>query len=222
MKSIWDRLLGKGTTSAAAAANDGGDEADLLDDVRDQVRRDVAAAFEPPEVILESAIDVFAGEIDAARLEAHARRCLDEELAAHAEAQAQWPAPTDCERLDAAFAALERQGVVTRQNFSCCGSCGALEIRTEMKNEEARGARVSGYAFYHAQDTESAVHGYGLCLNYGAREDGKAAALAVGRQICEELERHGLTADWNGSWDRRIEVPIDWKRRREAAAPTAT
>jgi hypothetical protein len=31
-----------------------------------------------------------------------------------------------------------------------------------------------------------------------------------------ELKEHGLSVDWNGSWDRRIGVSMDWKRRRAA------
>ena len=213
MKSFWNRLFGKGASAPKAPpANDRDD--DPLDAVRDQIRRDVAAGFDDPATIYESALAVFEGEIDPSVLEPAARRCLEEELASHAALQRGWPAPTDCERLDAAFAALEKQGVISRQNFSCCGTCGSTEIWDEIDAVEKAGGPALGYAFYHIQDTESAVEGYGLCLNYGACEEGEEPALAIGRRIVAELERHGLRTDWNGSWDKRIAVPMDWRRRR--------
>ncbi|MBL7373657.1 hypothetical protein INQ23_30515, partial [Escherichia coli] len=61
---------------------------------------------------------------------------------------------------------------------------------------------------------ESAVDGGGLYLNYGACDEGEDAALAVARDIVAELEAHGLETRWDGSWDQRIGVALDWKRRR--------
>ena len=142
-------------------------------------------------------------------------------LAAHAKAEASWPQFTHCDRLDAAFAALERKGIVARQNFSCCGTCGSTEIWDEMDGARDAGMPVRGYAFYHMQDTERAVDGDGLYLNYGAVEDGEAAALAIGRAIVEGIEAHGLRTDWNGKWSQRIGVSLDWKRRR-GVAPVST
>lgn len=130
-------------------------------------------------------------------------------LAAHLAEQATWPAITDCDRLDAAFAALEASGIVCRQNFSCCGTCGAYEIWDEAAALEAAGTPVRGYAFYHVQDTESAVRGYGLYLNYGAAAEGEAAALAIAGEIVAALQQRGLRVDWNGQWSRRIGVALD-------------
>ena len=50
------------------------------------------------------------------------------------EDQVSWPEITDCDRLDRAFAALERQGVVARQHFTCCWNCGNVEIRAEVED----------------------------------------------------------------------------------------
>ena len=73
--------------------------------------------------------------------------------------------------------------------------------------------RTRGYTFYHWQDTEAAVEGYGICLYYGACDEGGSADLAIGREIVGELKRQGLRPEWNEP-NRRIEVPMDWKRRR--------
>lgn len=130
--------------------------------------------------------------------------------------QASWPTPTDCDRLDAAFAALEQGGIVCRQHFSCCGTCGAAEIWDEIDTARGAGLDVRGYAFYHVQDTEAAVEGYGLYLNYGAVEDDEAPALAIAHEIVTTLEQHGLRVHWDGQWSRRISISLDWKRRRAA------
>lgn len=130
--------------------------------------------------------------------------------------QAEWPTVTDCDRLDNAFAELKADGIICRQHFSCCGSCGSVEIWDEIAAAQEVGRAVRGYAFYHVQDTEAAVGGHGLYLNYGAVEDGEAAVLSVARKIVAALERHGLRTNWNGQWARRIGVALDWKHRREA------
>lgn len=214
MGSFWDRLFGTGPSRAEAPrpANDGDEE--LLSDLREQVRCDVAAGFDDPGRIAESAVAAFEDQADPAFLKSQVGRLVEEALAAHAAEQRDWPAQTDCDRLDAAFAALEQAGVVARQHFTCCGTCGLAEIDREIAAAEAGGGRARGYTFYHWQDTEAAVEGYGICLYYGACEEGEAADLAVGHEIASELRRQGLRPEWNGRLDTRIEVPMDWKRRR--------
>jgi len=107
--------------------------------------------------------------------------------------------------------------VVARQHFTCCQSCGHAEIGHEIAQAlQLRGAAgaILGYAFYHWQDTESAVDDGTLCLAYGATRDGKAAALEVGHSIVRALKEAGLSAEWDGDLGRRIVVKLDWKRRR--------
>jgi hypothetical protein len=183
--------------------------------MRDRIRLDVAAGFDPADQIAGSAAEVECVDgVDAEELEGIARRLVREALADHYREQATWPDRTDCDRLDDAFAELEGRGIVCRQNFSCCGNCGVTEIGDEIADAEDAGVEVRGYAFYHMQSTESAVEGYGVMLHYGAAEDGEAAALAVARELVEVLAAHGLKVDWNGSWDRCVGVALDWKRRR--------
>ena len=87
-----------------------------------------------------------------------------------------------------------------------------------MADVEQAGAAAYGYAFFHAQDTERAVEGGGLYLNYGARQEGEAAALAVGHAIVATLAEHGFQTDWDGSIGRRIGVAISWRKRRSSVA----
>ncbi|WP_370236168.1 hypothetical protein [Brevundimonas sp.] len=204
MVNFLNRLFGRAPKPA---------EAEILADMRGYIETDVANGFVPVEGIAERAADVFHGEADPALLLREARRMTAEAVAAHEAARAHWPDVTDCDRLDAAFAALEASGVIARQNFSCCGTCGASEIWDEMKQARSNGRPVRGYAFYHAQDTESAAGGRGLYLNYGSCDEGAEAAVAIGHEIVAALAAKGLSPDWNGALDKRIGLPLDWKRR---------
>lgn len=186
----------------------------ILDELHSYIRRDIAAGFEAPAEIVQSAVECLSDEVAPAVLWPHAQRMLGEILEAQLAEQATWPAITDCDRLNAAFTALEAGGIVCRQHFSCCGTCGAYEIWDEVATVEEAGRPVRGYAFYHVQDTESAVEGYGLYLNYGATIEGEAAALAIAGEIVAVLQQHGLRVDWNGQWARRIGVQLNWQRRR--------
>lgn len=182
--------------------------------MRNQIRQQIAAGFDEIHQITESAVEVAADGVDPAAFEPIAKRLTQECLEEHFRAQAAWPDRTDCDRLDEAFDELEERGIVCRQNFSCCGTCGSSEIWDEMKATRDAGKTVRGYTFYHMQDTDSAVDGGGLYLGYGATEEGEQAALTVARDVISVLNSHGLETDWNGNWNTRIGVSLDWKRRR--------
>lgn len=217
VKAILDRLLGLFRQNPPpAAANDVA--YDALDDMRSYVRRDVASGFYDRAQILQNAEDAFEGELDVDVLRKEAAVAVDHALAEYLADQSSWPAMTDCDRLDAAFADLEAEGIVARQNFTCCGTCGAAEIWDEAKVLMEMGQPVAGYAFYHMQDTERAVEGDGVYLNYGAADGSDEAAVAVGHRIVRQLENHGLTTEWNGSVTQRIALSLDWKRRRQNVA----
>jgi hypothetical protein len=64
------------------------------------------------------------------------------------------------------------------------------------------------------QDTESAADGGGIYLNYGACAEGGPAAIAIAREIVAEIENAGLETHWSGTYQERIGVALDWKRRR--------
>ncbi len=123
-----------------------------------------------------------------------------------------WP-QTDCDKLDAAFAELERKGIVARQNLACCTNCGSKDIRDEMELLSRRGQAVRGGTFYHAQDTEAVVEGQGIHLAYCALEEGEDCALEIAREIVATIMRHGLPVMWDGKCETRIFVRMDWKRR---------
>ena len=139
-----------------------------IQDMRKFIRRMVAAGFRSAADIKTEGVEVFAEGDNRAALRPMSERLTDEAIADQLSAQKEWPAVTDCDLLDRAFGELERAGIVARQNFSCCGNCGSIEILDEMTNAKGAGTKVRGYTFYHMQDTDSAADGYGLLLNYGS------------------------------------------------------
>lgn len=182
----------------------------ILAELRERIRDEVAAGFDDAEEIIDRQNDQLADESDDPTLRPYVAQFTAEELELHKQQQGAWPAKTDCDRLDEAFAELNQIGIVARQNFSCCQTCGNDEIMDEVKAAEQNGANPHGYTYYHMQDTGSAVHGSGIYLAYAGRDD----ALAVANEIVATLQRHGLQPQWDGSLKTRIFIPLDWKRRR--------
>ncbi|MGW2960206.1 DUF6891 domain-containing protein [Streptomyces sp. NPDC001220] len=124
--------------------------------------------------------------------------------------QRAWTGPTDPDRLTRAFTALEREGVVAREDFTCCHSCGMAEIGAEA--EDAGGAR--GFVFFHHQGTRSAAEGHGLSLYYGGFDGSAETTTAVGREVVAALTAAGLSAVWDGNPDKAIELtPLTWHKR---------
>ena len=208
---VWQKLVGlfrKGEAPAGPALQA------QLDELRDYIARDLRGGYVDRDSIVDNALEVLELQPHGEDvLRANALRILDEEIAAYRLESADWPDVTDHDRLEEAFAALESQGVVCRQNFTCCGTCGVAEIGDEIDATRERGGDVLGYAFFHMQDTERAVEGGGLWLNFGATGDGEAPALAVAGRIAEALRATGLTVNWDGDWSKRIHVPLQWQRR---------
>ena len=186
----------------------------MEDEINGYIQRDIAAGFRPESEIIEGVIELLSDDYDEAQLRPAVERQMRESLDAHLNAQKTWPETTDCDRLDQAFASLEATGILCRQDYSCCGTCGAGEIWDEMETMDKSGEAVRGYAFYHQQDTESAAEGHGLYLNYGSLEKGERALIAIAHEICNGLRAFGLTVDWDGDSARRIFVKLDWKKRR--------
>jgi hypothetical protein len=213
--SFFKRLFGKKSPVAVESVPLTEDERlEALQQIDEYAARDVAAGFRSEREIIASVTDMLSDDFEAAKIEALVVQRTQYYFEQHATNEATWSEPTDCDRLDLAFAALETRGVICRQDFSCCGNCGSGEILTEMEDVRSKGLSARGYAFYHIQDTERAVDGGGVYLSFGSEEKGRAASECIAREICSALNSHGLTTEWNGSADQRILVKLDWKRRR--------
>jgi hypothetical protein len=189
--------------------------ADDFDELDDFIRVQVAAGYAPIDDIVDDVLEVFAETTtNTNTLREAALAVAQQALTGHVAEQAGWPDTTDCDRLDAAFAELDRAGIVARQHFSCCGTCGAHDIHDEMDQAEKAGTPSRGYTFFHVQDTEHAVRGESLYLSYGAVDKDRTASLAIGHEVVTVLGRHGLSPAWNGKQAHRIALPISWQRRR--------
>jgi hypothetical protein len=138
-----------------------------------------------------------------------AQQIVDEVWQERLAEEATWPERTDVDSLEEAFAALEAQGIVTRANFACCTSCGHRQIRDE------RAPDSTGYVFFDAQSTDSAVESGALWVHFGAyRPEQERATAAIGQKAVTALAAAGLPVTWNGSGDTTIKVaPITWQKR---------
>jgi hypothetical protein len=150
------------------------------------------------------------GELDPDDLTA----AIDEEIAKHEAEKKAWPAVTDCDRLDAAFAALSKRGIIALHNAGFTQSDGYEDFRAALKSHPQR-ATVVGYCFYHSQDVEHAVQGEGLYLAFGPvhPKDEDTKGPEIGRVVREELERAGLKVKWDGTFNTRMCIPqFVWQR----------
>jgi hypothetical protein len=75
----------------------------------------------------------------------------------------------DKSRLNALFRRLRKDGLMARQNFSCCMSCGCFEIATDYGDlrDQGQGEALKGYVFYHKQDTDGLKRTGRLALRFG-------------------------------------------------------
>lgn len=189
---------------------------DLLDEVAAHVRDQAATGFFSFPTLVQSTLDFWSdGEPDdvVAAIRTVAEREAGQALARQLKRQQGWPAVTDCDRFDAAFAELESAGIVCRHNFTCCCTCAACEIIQEIQDERERGREIIGCVHYNEQDTEAAVRGQGLYLSYDSVLYSGEASLDIGRRAIAAMEKQGVATTWNGELERRIHVQLDWKRR---------
>jgi hypothetical protein len=189
--------------------------AEALDDLREFIACRIREGFESAHQIVENAHALAYERYERDDLLPEIKRLTAEAMEAHRAEQAGWGPTTDCDRLDGAFAALNAQGIVARQDFSCCNNCGFTEIWDEVEEVEKR-QPVEGYVFYHLQCTEQAIDTGQLLLAYGCVEDDPEAFQRVGNKIVEELRRVGLNASWGGTANHPIVVEdMVWRRRRQ-------
>jgi hypothetical protein len=188
--------------------------AECLEDLRAFIAYRVREGFDSVHEITEDAAHYALENYERDDLHPEILRLTAELIASHQAEQASWEGKTDCDSLDEAFAALNRQGIVARQDFSCCNNCGFTEIWDEIAEQEKR-LPIEGYVFYHLQATERAIESGQLLMAYGCVEEDEAALVQVANKVMAELRRVGLKASWGGTANHPIVVDgIVWRRRR--------
>ncbi len=116
----------------------------------------------------------------------------------------------DPDRLTRAFAALERQGIVAREDFARCRSCGTTDTGAEAEES----GRTRGFVFFHRHGTRGAAEGHGLSLYHGGFDGSAGTTTAVGRRVVAAPAEAGLSAVWDGNPDKAIELtPLTWRKR---------
>ncbi len=154
---------------------------------------------------------------------------LDQAIQRHAAEQMAWPPETDCDRLDRVEADLRNRGILLWQVSPCCDTCSGAELpdRIDLVEQRHPGfrARVRGYAFFIDQNMADALGEstrLSVYLAYGwfssddsdpAPEAYEANALGIAREVCDCLREHGFDPDWDGSFRKKIGLPLNWQRR---------
>ena len=114
-------------------------------------------------------------------------------------------------QLTKAFAAMRKQGLIARQNFSCCLGCAGCELVNEVEVLPAtRRAQIKGAVFYTKQQGFEPGK-TGTYLFFGSIETTKVGTVGldtkkVGKLAVQCLKEAGLTVKWNGSPKKSIWV----------------
>jgi hypothetical protein len=210
----WE-VLGSGDADRPAELELSGDdceqddcEQDDYEQLVERVQLSIAGGYATRAEVIELAEDYLVSGEDRPVSREQAVALVDQLWLERLREQETWRGETDPERLTRAFSALEDAGIVAREDFACCSTCG----RSEIKAEASEGA--VGFVFFHGQCTDRAAAGGALMLYYGGFDDSQDTTACVARHVVAELEQVGLSVEWSGDTARAIEVtPLDWRRR---------
>ena len=122
------------------------------------------------------------------------------------------PRPTDVDKLEQAYAALEAGGILCRHTFGATGrdAIGRL-LHEEVPAARAAGLAVHGVAWCNRQTVEHALEDGQLALSFGALSGDAAKGEAVGAVVLTALQDAGLTATWSGRRQDPIVLKgVDW------------
>tara|TARA_R100000655_G_scaffold65695_1_gene104116 strand:+ start:1141 stop:1494 length:354 start_codon:yes stop_codon:yes gene_type:complete len=93
-----------------------------------------------------------------------------------------------------AFAKLRKLGWVARMNFSCCGSCGCMELEDKYKLKDG-----DKFVFYHRQGADNLKAWGRVNLIWGS-------SVENGSELVDVLDEYNLLPVWNGSVDRTVRI----------------
>lgn len=137
-------------------------EQEALATLRETARLWISPGFRTRDSLVEELVE-YHDDIDlpADQTDRLAASAVDLEWEVRHAEEATWTHPGDYARVQAAFDALDAQGVVGRMSFTCCQTCGTAEIaeeRTPLHAEERwpgdDAFREWGFVFFHEQDAE--------------------------------------------------------------------
>lgn len=107
--------------------------------------------------------------------------------------------------LNEAFAKLRKAGMIARQNYLCCQSCGCAGVDRDFNNLSAEKQKSKlGYCFYHRQGNARRKQSHNFHLTFGVFKEGLGDPTAIGQKIVEVLADCGIPVRWNGNSDTTI------------------
>jgi hypothetical protein len=109
-----------------------------------------------------------------------------------------------------AFEALRKDGVNAR------GPVGFDQ--REALEKVVKPEKYRAYAFFHSQDSATARRGGPLWIGFGCTAERATGpqAVAVGREVTQALERHGLYVEWDGGAKKRVATYLSAKSAQDA------
>jgi len=142
-------------------------------------------------------------------------RVIRKEVAAKRKAEKTWPKVTDCDRLDRAFTALEKQGIIALHSAGFTQSEGLDEVEEAYHEAGGKKSKYAGHCFYTEQDQEGALEdGGGLFIGFGHLTGDDAKGVEVGQMVRAALAGEGLTVEWDGTIKTRLYIKgFRWQRR---------
>ena len=182
------------------------------DDAIEQIRHYVWSGFYQPDEVAE----IVCGELFEPGVldEDWVGERIAAEFAQKRTEEASWETPTDCDRLDLAFAQLRQRRIITLQNAGYTQSEGINDISEEWHSAGGKDSDIEGYCFYHGQDLERAVRGEGLMLTFGDILGGDDKGVVVGDIVREVMEANGFRVEWDGTIGQRFGVSgMRWQKR---------
>lgn len=193
----------------------------ILKELKERVDLEVKAGFATQRDILFGLTEImkYDYELKGAELKEAKDKLKDyvvKSTEKYKKDQVTFPEVTDCDRLDAAFADLEQQGILTAQNASYTQSDGFEDVseryyRLSKKEQKA----YVGFVFFHGQDLERVLEGGPLLFAFGSGKGDKRLDVKAGKLIQKALEVQGFKVKWNGKSDTRLEIPkFKWQKRR--------
>ena len=109
--------------------------------------------------------------------------------------------------LGEAFDDLQEKGMIARENYTCCQSCGWRAIEQEARDLRAADQNCWGAAFYHGQDAEDIQDSERVHISFGTLK-GIGPNLftreEAGEILAQALQEHGLHVEWDGSAKTRV------------------
>ena len=115
---------------------------ELLEEIQRSVARSVKEGFRSEEDIVDGLTEMFEDEHKRSDLRPHIARITTRSLEQHRRIEATWTTPTDCDRLDLAFANLEQHGIVAQAKLHLLSELRALrDRRRDQGGAEATGGQ---------------------------------------------------------------------------------